>query len=515
MVALSISLLGGFEARLDSGGPLSMPSRKAQALLAYLASRPGRVHPRDKLAALLWGDCGEARARDSLRHTLTTLRKAFRAIPPVLLADGPTVALAPAAVEVDAVVFERLVAEGTPASLETAAALYRGDLLAGLAVSEPLYEEWLVAERERLHELALEGLARLLAHQSRTEQTERAIQTAVRLLTLDPLQEAVHRALMRLYARQGRRGAALRQYQVCLGVLQRELGAEPEAETKQVYREILQRRPPEAATLEAPPRPEPREPRLRPAVRHPELPTAETPLIGRDPALGRLRQALDEAADGRGRVAIVLGEAGIGKSRLVAEVAALALDRDARVLFGRCYESARILPFSSWIDAIRAGLAIAGTDALDTLGHVWRAELVRLLPELGEPRGADAPASEDRLRLFEALAQLVTRFASAGPLLLVLEDLHWADEMSLRFLSFLAHRVGGGPILVVATAREEEVADTLSRTLAELRREPAALELTLGPLSREATAKLVRALGRTGRDALAPAQLEEQVWRAS
>ena len=98
-----------------------------------------------------------------------------------------------------------------------------------------------MAERERLREMALEVLARLLAHQTKTAATEGAIQTAVRLLGLDPLQEPVHRALMRLYARQGRRGAALKQYQVCVAALQRELGAEPEAETRRLYQELLRR----------------------------------------------------------------------------------------------------------------------------------------------------------------------------------------------------------------------------------------------------------------------------------
>ena len=147
------------------------------------------------------------------------------------------------------VTFERRIAEGTPQALEQAAELYRGDLLLGFTLNEPLFEEWLVAERERLREMALEALARLLAHQSKAAGTERAIQTAVRLLGLDPLQEAVHRTLMRLYARQARRGAALKQYQVCVGVLRRELGTEPEAETRQLYQELL-RRP--AGAVQAP-----------------------------------------------------------------------------------------------------------------------------------------------------------------------------------------------------------------------------------------------------------------------
>src|SRR5262249_11202935 len=153
------------------------------------------------------------------------LRQALPATePPILLVDGPTVALSPAVVDVDVATFERCMAEGTPQALEEAAALYTGDLLSGFSVSEPMFEEWLVAERERLRESALEALARLLAHQEKTSVAERGIQTAVHLLALDPLQEAVHRALMRLYARQGRRSAALRQYQSCVVALQRELG---------------------------------------------------------------------------------------------------------------------------------------------------------------------------------------------------------------------------------------------------------------------------------------------------
>src|SRR5262245_41398267 len=208
-VSLSVTLLGGFEARLATGAAVGL-TKKAQALLAYLGIRPSQSHPRDKLAALLWGERSDEQARGGLRHALLVLRRALAsAQPPPLRIEGQTLALNPLGVEVDVVTFEHRVAEGTPQALEQAAELYRGDLLLGFTVNEPLFEEWLVAERERLREMALEALARLLAHQTKAANTERAIQTAVRLLGLDPLQEAVHRTLMRLYARQGRRGAAL------------------------------------------------------------------------------------------------------------------------------------------------------------------------------------------------------------------------------------------------------------------------------------------------------------------
>src|SRR5262249_49860924 len=171
--------------------------------------------------------------------------------PEFLVAEAQAVALEPAAVDVDVLTFEKLVAEGTAEAFERAAALYQGELLEGLGVDEPPFEEWLLAERERLRELALEALARLLAHQAKSPATERAIQTALRLLALDALEEPVHRTLMRLYARQGRRSAALKQYQVCLGVLRRELQAEPEPETRRLYQDILQQRMSEPAEPEA------------------------------------------------------------------------------------------------------------------------------------------------------------------------------------------------------------------------------------------------------------------------
>ena len=211
MARLTLTLLGGFRAHLDPGAPLAFPTRKAQALLAYLAMPPGEAHPRDKLASLLWGSTIETTARTSLRQTLYSLRRDLRrAKDNPLNADGNMVSLEADAVTVDVVEFERLIAAGTPSALAEAIALYRGDLLDGLAVQEAPFEDWLLGQRERLHETAVRALARLLAHQRATGSTEAAIQSALRLLALDPLQEPAHRALMQLYLETGRRAAALR-----------------------------------------------------------------------------------------------------------------------------------------------------------------------------------------------------------------------------------------------------------------------------------------------------------------
>ena len=141
--------------------------------------------------------------------------------------DGPTVFLDPALVDVDVARFERLAADGHPAALEDAVFLYRGDLLAGMTLSERRFESWLISERERLREIALDALTHLLGHQQQTGAAEPAILTGLRLPGLDPVQEAVHRAVMRLYMRAGRREAALRQYQNCLTALPAEVGMPP------------------------------------------------------------------------------------------------------------------------------------------------------------------------------------------------------------------------------------------------------------------------------------------------
>src|SRR5213594_3081806 len=134
MDRLTLSLLGGFEVRIEGGPPLAVATRKAQALLAYLALPPDRTHPRDKLAALLWGDSPPGPARNSLRQTLFVLRKALDGADAALVVTGDTITLAAAAVQTDVGTFEQEITEGTPAALERAASIYRGDLLAGLSV---------------------------------------------------------------------------------------------------------------------------------------------------------------------------------------------------------------------------------------------------------------------------------------------------------------------------------------------------------------------------------------------
>ena len=231
MGELHLTLLGGFEAR-GAAGQIDIPARKGRALLAYLALRPGKPVPRNKLASLLWSDRGDKQAHGSLRQTLTALRKALGTVKPSpLLIDRTSVALTETLVDVDAVSFAELSVSEEPADTESAAALYRGDLLEGLAIRDPVFQAWLDEERRRLREEMCRVLERLLEHNSAVGELDRAVEAARLLLNMDGLHERVHRALMRLYALQGHREAALQQYQHCRELLDRELGVEPEPET--------------------------------------------------------------------------------------------------------------------------------------------------------------------------------------------------------------------------------------------------------------------------------------------
>jgi len=500
MTRLAVTVLGGFQIRLD-GVAVGLPTRKSQALLAYLALTPGQAHPRDKLAALLWGGIHDASARNSLRQALFAIRKAVGH--GALVTEGLTVILKPDAGEVDADAFGRSVANGSPEALVRAADLYRGDLLAGLVVDEAPFEEWLAGERERLRELALEALAKLLAHQRRCGALEAATQTALRLLALEPSQEPVHRVLMRLYAELGRRGAALRQYQQCVSVLRRELGADPEADTKALYQELLRRPSVPDATARG---------RLRDVA---DGTVRDALLVGREAEMATLRGALADAMSGTAQMVALVGDAGIGKTHLVTAAAGVARAQDARVMVGRCHENERVLPFAPWVDALRAGGVSRDDETVRALEPVWRAELARLLPEV--TTAELPPASDDALRLFQAVTRLIEQRAARAPLVIVLEDLHWADESSLGLLAYLRRRVDGARVLIVITARAEELADAtiLRRMLDDLDGQRRLVSIALGPLTYADTTALVAALARAGTDALTLQRRGEEVWTVS
>ena len=515
MARLKIFLLGGFRAESDARPRIAVTRKKGQALLALLALRPGPGYTREALMALLWPDSSDEEARHSLRQELHELR---RALAPTrtraLIVDGERIALDPDAIEVDVVKFERLSADGTPETLKRAAGLYEGELMLGIGVRESAFEDHLRSERERLRARAVGVLTRLLEHQVQRGPVDAATETALRLLAMDPTQESVHRALMKLHARSGRRAAALRQYQECVEVLQRELDVEPEPATRQLYRDILAAsqtpRPSSAVTERST-----SGAGVRGALPKSDRLGVDPPLAGRKAELATVRELLDHSCGRRGHVVSIVGETGMGKTRLVSEIAALARERDARTIVGRAYETAQVLAFGPWVDALRAGL-VADPGALAGLEPVWRGELARVLPEV-ESRGARRATPAEATRIFQAVERLLERLSARQPLVVVLEDVHWGDELTVRLAAYLGRRIDSRPILLVLTTRDEHLtgATLLDVALQELRDHARLVTVPLAALSRTETTALARSLARAERDPDALARLDEHVWRIS
>lgn len=237
MKKLSIRLLGRLEVSDANDDVLTVSGSKQQGLLAFLALNGDQPPSRDRLIALFWGDRFDEQARQSLRQALSKLRKLVGGDDDILTAEGDRVALKAEAMEVDALSFERLAADGSPAALLEATKLYRDVPLEGLFVKESGFEEWLGAERSRLNGLACQVFERCADHLFAAGDPQ-AADVARRLIRIDPLRESAHRLLMRILVRDGQRAAALKQYDNLKGVLAAELGVEPEAETIRVLDEI-------------------------------------------------------------------------------------------------------------------------------------------------------------------------------------------------------------------------------------------------------------------------------------
>src|SRR6516164_6063805 len=235
-MALSIGILGSLVIERDDCRLGKVP-KKARALLGYLAAQGGQAVSRERLADLLWPYQGSEQARHSLRNCLLELRKALGPSGAgYLVADFANCRIQDVAVDLDR--FERLSRSQNRAELQAAADLYRGEFLADFHIDSEPFQEWLAAERDRTLALICDILQRLTAAQDAAGEFDAAIQSGRRLVALDPLSEFGQRALMRAYARAGRRGEALRQYKSCAETLKRELGVAPDAETQALAHEM-------------------------------------------------------------------------------------------------------------------------------------------------------------------------------------------------------------------------------------------------------------------------------------
>jgi TolB-like protein/DNA-binding SARP family transcriptional activator/Tfp pilus assembly protein PilF len=235
-VGLRMHLLGPMTITLD-GRPVAIAAKKARALLGYLALREGSEVARGVLTGLLWGDCSEGQARASLRQTLSELKSALgEAASSSILASKEAVAWVQGSAWIDARLVESAAGSTDDAVLREAAKLAGGELMEGLSVGDAGFEQWLMTEREHFRLLACTIHARLMERAEQGGRLEEALTHGLKLLSLDPLQEHVHRALMRLYAAQGRYDAALAQYERCRRELSSQLGVRPEAETDNLAR---------------------------------------------------------------------------------------------------------------------------------------------------------------------------------------------------------------------------------------------------------------------------------------
>jgi len=456
MATLRLFLLGALDIRHDGQQVPKPPTLKSQSLFAYLALHRQRPQRRERLADLFWGDRAERRARRSLTTALWHIR---RCLPREdwLLADVHSAQLDPQAdLWLDVAEFEALVARPEMSCLQAAVTLYRGDFLDGF------YDDWVLNERYRLETLFAEVLARLMIGLESEGDYNSALAVGLQLLQHDPLREDAHRLAMRAYRRLGQRYAALEQYRRCQQIVQQELGSEPMAETTELYQVILDGRLEIGQPATAIPAVEVGGPSLLPAGYNPLDPVVRGPLVGREPEMAFLRERYQEAQAGTGGLLLVQGEAGVGKTRLVEEFADHLRWQGVRVLWGRCYEFERLLPYQPLGEALQAVLSTLAPGELAALPAWILVELVRLVPELPETlpeltASPTPPLEEEQAHLFEGVARFLADLSSDGALVLILDDLHWATESTLQMIHYLARRLADQPVLIVGTLRPEAV----------------------------------------------------------
>jgi len=441
-------------------------------LLAYLLLNRDRAIARTTLALSLWDDEPEDSARANLRRHLHELSNALPAsFEPWIQSASDTVAWNPAAnVWLDVAEFERLAKAGDAAA---AVELYRGDLL------ENSYDECLFSARERLRSVYLALLKELVVERRGERRFTQAIDYAQRILALDPWREDVVRQLIAARYESADRAGALQTYDLFSRSLRRELDVDPMPETASL-RDVVFRNSVVAAADGS-----------EVDVRRPgTLP----PFVGRETELQQLNAAWSRAARGRGTCFLVAGEAGIGKTRLAAQFTQRAEAEGARVLWGATSPPERI-PYEALVDALRNALPMLAAASIKPL---WLGALAQLLPEVAERR-SDVPAlvaiepERERTRLFEAIAIALEALSAPRPVVLVLEDLHWADTATIAAVEFAVQRIGQKPIFILGTYRDEEAGRT--HPLRELRRrlQPLTLmsHLALGRLSADAVTEWV------------------------
>ena len=509
MARLSISCLGPFQVTLDGQPVTDFKSNKVRALLVYLAVEADRPHPREVLAALLWPDWPDREALSNLRYALSDLRGVIgdrAADPPYLLITRNTLQFNSVSDHwLDVRAFTDLALLEDPACLEEAVNLYRGGFLDGFSLGDsPAFEEWALFTRERLARRVSSALHQLAAMYEQRGDYGQAQSFARQQIELEPWDERAHQHLMRVLALAGQRSAALAQYEACRRLLAGELDVEPSGETTELYRQIRD------GTLQAPVHPSspPASGAGRPWFLEEEPPQIEMPaFVARERELAQLDGYLQPVLAGQGRVVFVIGEAGSGKTALVQEFARRAQEAcpDLIVVRGNCNAYTGIgdpyLPFREMLELLSGDLEArwaagaitreharrlwntvprtaqalveAGPDLIDTFvpraallervttfvpgagSQGWIARLDELVERKPVGPGVPHPLQHD---LFEQYTRVLQTLARQVSLVLVVDDLQWADLGSISLLFHLGRQLAGSRILLVGIYRPEEVA---------------------------------------------------------
>jgi len=495
---MDFRILGPLEVH-DDGRTLAIAGAKPRALLALLLLHAGETLTTDRLIEELWGESAPAGAAKTLQMHISRLRKALAGKgstgpSELIVTRGRGYRLAIDPEQLDSHRFERLVAEGraelaarraesAAALLEQALALWHGAPLADLA-----YEPFAQSEIARLDDLRVAALEHLIEGKLALGGHADVVEQLEVLIREHPYRERLRAQLMLALYRCERQADALQAYQNARKTLVEELGIEPGERLRALERAILTQDPGLQLVIAEPP-----------AEGGSAVDTRRRAFVGRDLELARLVAALDAAVAGRGRLVLLAGEPGIGKSRLADALMEQARARGANTLVGRCWEAGGAPAYWPWIQALRVAIGDTDTETLRTQLGAGASDLAQLLPELRErfPTLSDPPAAEGegaRFRLFEATRSFLHRAAESRPLVVALDDLHAADEPSLVLLQFVARGLDDSRLLVVGAYRDVDptLRAPLTSALAELVREPHTDQIGLSGLSSANVAEYVQ-----------------------
>jgi DNA-binding SARP family transcriptional activator len=496
-MSLQITLTGQLAA--EAGGARAdatdLPGRQASLVFAYMVAERDRPVPSEELADALWGGTLPPTWRPALRGVVSKVRDfldqlGLPAIETLTSVAGCYRLTLPAdtAVDVELAAGEADAARSALAAgdLERAlAAAGRARAIAGRPLLPGHEGPWVEDRRAALRQVLIDGLEMQVDGHLAAGNGEAAVGPARDLVALEPFRDSAHERLVRAHAAAGDRGEALRAYDHYRRALAEELGVGPSPELEAAYLELLHAEP-ALATAAAP-------------AAAPAASPVGGPFVGRGPELHRLRSAFAEAAAGHRRTVLVAGEAGIGKTRLAAELAALAAADGATVLAGRSDQYPGV-PYLPLREALGRHLAAVPTERLRALRGPEAAELARRWPEVAwrlptAPAPPRADQRADRYLLLEAVSWLLEAVAAGGPLLLVLDDLQGADASSLLLLRGLAHAPRPARLLTVLLYRDDELATraSLAVALGDLLRAPGAELVSLGGLATEDVAALATA----------------------